>query len=159
MKKIILFLIGAINLFSFSSCVTAVHAQDETYFDGEVDATIVVSNGTPVIVEDMIAYYVYRGWYYYPYWVNDSYYFHRYRRPLPPRVFYSWYRPIPRGYHRPAPYHYSHYHGTPHHRNVAPPPRRHGHSNIGGRPHYNGGNFGNRPSGGHHRGGGFGGRR
>ena len=103
MKKILVFLMGLLISLSLSSCVTTVHAQDDTYFDGEVDATVVISYGTPFIVNDMIEYYLYRGWYYYPYWIGDSYYFHRYRRPLPPEHFHNWYRPIPRNhvYHRP----------------------------------------------------------
>jgi hypothetical protein len=171
MKKIIVFLMGLAMIFSLTSCVTAVHAQDDTYFDGEVDATIVISYGTPIIVDDMIAYYTYRGWYYYPYWVNNTYYFHRYRRPLPPNHFHDWYRPIPRSYHFPRPdarHHHmrsSTYHSHQVHRHQ--PAGRHGHNNIGthtGRPHGNfggrpSGNMGGRPSGGHHRGGGLGGRR
>jgi predicted small secreted protein len=103
MKKILLFLVGVAMSLSLTSCVTAVHAQDDIYSDGEVDATVVISYGTPYIVNGLIEYYAYRGWYYYPCWTGDSYYFHRYRRPLPPRAFHDWYRPIPRNhvYHRP----------------------------------------------------------
>jgi hypothetical protein len=180
MKKILVFLFGLTMLFGFTSCVTEVQAQDDTYFDGEVDATVVISYGTPYIVNDLIEYYVYRGWYYYPYWIGDSYYFHRYRRPLPPEHFGSWYRPIPRNhvYHRP-PHHPRHnIHHRPHsprpgHRPAQAPQHRQHTPNInnnrggrpqggmhrgpqGGRPH---GNMGGRPSGSHGSSTRMGGRR
>lgn len=147
---------------SLSSCVTTVSAQDDV-FDGEVDATVVVSYGTPYIYNGMIEYYFYRGWYYYPYCVNNNYYFHRYRRVLPSPHFYDWYKPIPRDRIHPRPHH-----NAPHHRPHAAPPRPH-HNNHGGnmhrppsRPNHHGGGMNNRP---HNpprsstRGGHFGGRR
>lgn len=147
MKKITGFLMGLAMMFSLSSCVTTVHAQDDTYFNGEVDASIIVTYGTPFIINGMIEYYVYRGWYYYPYWVNNSYYFHRYRRPLPPEHFHNWYRPIPRSYHYPKPLRHM---NTPQHVH-----RRPSHNNIGthgGRPHGNpGGGHAGRDSFGRHR--------
>ena len=175
MKKILVFLMGLVMLLSLSSCVTAVHAQDDTYFDGEVDATVVISYGTPYIVNGLIEYYAYRGWYYYPCWTGDSYYFHRYRRPLPPEHFRTWYRPIPRNhvYHRP-PHHNRHdIHHRPHsprpnHRPAQAPQHRQHTPNInnnrggmhkgpqGGRPH---GNMGGRPSGSHGSSTRMGGRR
>jgi hypothetical protein len=139
MKKITVILMGLIMMFGLSSCVTAVHAQDDAYFDGEVDATIVISYGKPYIINDMIEYYFYRGWYYYPSWVNDSYYFHRYRRPLPRGTFYDWYRPIPKSHFHPAPrqrYHrpghgYYHKYTPPRHNNIGTHVRRpHGHTNM-----------------------------
>lgn len=132
MKKITVILMGLIMVFGLSSCVTAVHAQDDAYFDGEVDATVVISYGKPYVVNDMIEYYFYRGWYYYPSWVNDSYYFHRYRRPLPRGAFYDWYKPIPaqrQKYHRPGHGYYHKY--TPRHNNIGTHVRRpHGHMNM-----------------------------
>ena len=132
MKKITVILMGLIMVFGLSSCVTAVHAQDDAYFDGEVDATIVISYGKPCIVNDMIEYYFYRGWYYYPSWANNSYYFHRYRRPLPRGAFYDWYKPIPaqrQKYHRPGHGYYHKY--TPRHNNIGTHVRRpHGHTNM-----------------------------
>jgi hypothetical protein len=155
MKKIILFLMGLAMLFSLSSCVTAVHAQDDAYINDNADATVIISYGTPVYVDNMIAYYAYRGWYYYPYWINNSYYFHRYRRPLIPGT----YKPMPREYrhtmtntHRRPP------HSTKPHIYHNQSPRRPSY-NIGthmNRPHNN---MGGKPSGGHHRGDGLGGRR
>jgi hypothetical protein len=132
MKKITVILMGLIMIFGLSSCVTAVHAQDDSYFDGEVDATVVISYGTPYIVNNMIEYYFYRGWYYYPRWTDNSYYFHRYRRPLPSGAFYDWYRPIPAQrlkYHRPGHGYYHKY--MPRHNNIGTHVRRpHGHMNI-----------------------------
>lgn len=132
MKKITEFLMGLAMLFSFPSCVTAVHAQDDAYFDGEADVSVIVTYGTPYIVNGMIEYYLYKGWYYYPCWTNDSYYFHRYRRPLPPEHFHSWYRPIPaqrQKYHRPGHGYYHKY--TPRHNNIGTHVRRpHGHMNT-----------------------------
>lgn len=162
MKKIFSFLVALAMSISLSSCVTTVSAQDDV-FDGEVDATVVVSYGTPYIYNGMIEYYYYRGWYYYPYCVNNNYYFHRYRRVLPSPHFYDWYKPIPRDRIHPRPHH-----NAPHHRPHAAPPRPH-HNNHGGnmhrppsRPNHHGGGMSNRP---HNpprsstRGGHFGGRR
>ena len=103
MKKILVFLMGLVTSLSLSSCIATVYAQDDTYFDGEVDATVVISYGTPYIVNDLIEYYFYRGWYYYPHWVGDTYFFRRYRRPLLASEFRNWYRPIQRHhvYHKP----------------------------------------------------------
>ena len=132
MKNIITFLTVLIMCATLSSCVTTVHAQDDAYFDGEVDATIVISYGKPYVVNNMIEYYFYRGWYYYPRWTDNSYYFHRYRRPLPSGVFYDWYRPIPAQrlkYHRPVHGYYHKY--VPRHNNIGTHVRRpHGHANI-----------------------------
>ena len=157
MKKIFGFLVALAMSISLSSCVTTVSAQDDV-FDGEVDATVVISYGTPIFVDDAIAYYIYRGWYYYPYWVNDSYYFHRYRRPLAQGAFRDWYRPIPRGYHNPRPSVH-----RPRIRYTKPGMYRHHNKHIGRptqtprRPSHNIGtherrpqeNMGSRPSGGH----------
>lgn len=162
MKKIFSFLVALAMSISLSSCVATVSAQDDMY-DGEVDATVVISYGTPYIYNGMIEYYFYRGWYYYPYCVNNNYYFHRYRRVLPSPHFYDWYKPIPRDRIHPRPHH-----NAPHHRPHAAPPRPH-HNNHGGnmhrppsRPNHHGGGMSNRP---HNpprsstRGGHFGGRR
>lgn len=166
MKKITGFLMGLAMLLSLTSCVTAVHAQDDTYFDGEADVSVIVTYGTPYIVNGMIEYYLYKGWYYYPYWTNDSYYFHRYRRPLPPEHFHSWYRPIPRHYHHPRPdahrrpphHNRPDVHHRPHGSRPSQPSRRPS-NNIGmhGGGHH--GNMGGRPSGGHRSSTRMGGRR
>ena len=166
MKKITGFLMGLAMLFSLTSCVTEVHAQDDTYFDGEADVSVIVTYGTPYIVNGMIEYYIYRGWYYYPYWTNDSYYFHRYRRPLPSEHFRDWYRPIPRHYHHPRPdahrrpphHNRPDVHHRPHGSRPSQPSRRPSNSigTHGGGHH---GNMGGRPSGGHRSSTRMGGRR
>lgn len=166
MKKITGFLMGLAMLFSLSSCVTAVHAQDDTYFDGEADVSVIVTYGTPYIVNGMIEYYLYKGWYYYPYWTNDSYYFHRYRRPLPPEHFHSWYRPIPRHYHHPRPdvhrrpphHNRPDVHHRPHGSRPSQPSRRPS-NNIGTHVEGHHGNMGGRPFGGHRSSTRMGGRR
>lgn len=163
MKKIFSFLVALAMSISLSSCVTTVSAQDDV-FDGEVDATVVVSYGTPYIYNGMIEYYFYRGWYYYPCCANNNYYFHRYRRVLPSPHFYDWYKPIPRDRIHPRPHH-----NAPHHRPHAAPQRPHHNNHHGGnihnrpsRPNHHGGGMSNRP---HNpprsstRGGHFGGRR
>lgn len=170
MRKIMLFLMGLVMSLSLTSCVTTVQASDDLY-DGEVDATVVITYGTPILIDDMIAYYVYNGWYYYPYWIGDSYYFHRYRRALPYEHFRDWYRPIPPG-HRPMPRTYRPHHPNNHHAPHHRLPRHTPNNNIGGRPHNNGhvggrpnggarpqGNHGGRPQGGHSGGSRMGGRR
>ena len=145
MKKIFSFLVALAMSISLSSCVATVSAQDDMY-NGEVDATVVISYGTPVLnAEGFIMYYTYRGWYYYPYYINGDYYFHRYRRVLPPNDFNRWYRPIPRDRFHPRPHH-----SAPHHRPHATPSR----PNHGGnmhRPH--------NPQRSSTRGGHFGGKR
>lgn len=136
MKNIINFLLGVLMSITLTSCVTSVQASDGLY-GGEVDATIIISYGTPFIVNDMIEYYLYKGWYYYPYRSGDRYYFHRYRRVLPRESFRNWYRPIPRSYYYPKPHHV-----TPHHNGGF-----HNRPNINRPPHVNRGNVGgNRPS-------------
>lgn len=159
MKKIFSFLVALAMSISLSSCVATVSAQDDMY-NGEVDATVVISYGTPVLnAEGFIMYYTYRGWYYYPYYINGDYYFHRYRRVLPPNDFNRWYRPIPRERFHPRPHHSAPYH-KPH---AAPPRPHHHHGGNMHRPHtpnnHHGGNMHrpSRPT--NHGGGHFGGRR
>ena len=157
MKKILVFLMGLVMSLSLSSCVTAVHAQDDTYFNGEVDAYIVITYGTPYIIDDMVQYYFYRGWYYYPYWYNNSYYFHRYRRALPPEHFRNWYRPIPRSYHHLTPPRHNYY-SQPSHRPHNNRPPMHHNNKIGNTPHNRPHNMhSNRPA--HSNNGHFGGHR
>ena len=148
MKKIIVFLIGIVMLLNLSSCMAA-FASDGIYND-EVDATVVISYGTPFYVNDMISYYMYQGWYYYPYWSGDRYYFHRYRNRLEPGHIGAWHRPIPRGYqhnHRPRIYHPRHNHHSSPVMRPTPPTRHEPHNGAWRKPHNNG-NFGTRPHGG-----------
>jgi hypothetical protein len=128
MKKIFGFLVALAMSISLSSCITAVSAQDDRY-NGEVDASVVVSYGTPVLNTDgLIIYYVYRDWYYYPYYIDNRYYFHRYRRVLPPNDFSRRYKPIPRERFHPRPHHRPHV--------VPPRPNHHHHgSGMNNRPY------------------------
>ena len=164
MKKILSFLIALTLSLSLSSCVATVQAQDDAY-DGEVDATVVITYGTPFIVDNMIQYYFYRGWYYYPYWTGNTYYFHRYRRVLPYESFRDWYRPIPRSYHHPRPHQPRHHMDRPHHNHHMTPHNggNHNRPNVNRPPHNNRGGMGNhRPSSPQRsstRGGRFGGKR
>jgi len=85
MKKFILSLLFGIGiLFSMGSC--AAYAQDVVITsDGEdVDVSLVIRYGTPYYYEGSLLYYLYDGWYYYPYLRGDYYYYYRYSRPLPP---------------------------------------------------------------------------
>ena len=87
MKKFILSLLFGITiLFSTSSCVTGAYGQDVVISgsNGDVDVSVVVRYGTPYYFEGSILYYLYDGWYYYPYLHNNYYYHYRYSRPLPP---------------------------------------------------------------------------
>ena len=102
MKKFILSLIfGACALFSMSSCVTSAYGQDviisET--DGDIDIDVVIRYGTPYYFEGSLLYYIYNGWYYYPYYHMNDVYFYRYNRPF--RVYHG-YRFVPQPSHRPV---------------------------------------------------------
>ena len=162
MKKIFLSLIFSIGiLFSMSSCISSAYAQDVIVEDDGVGVSmgVVVRYGTPYYFEGSILYYLYNGWYYYPYCVNNNYYFHRYRRVLPSPNFYDWYKPIPKGHIHPRPHH-----NVPHHRPHATPHRPH-HNHHGNmhrppsKPNHRVGGMNNRPQRSSTRGGHFGGRR
>lgn len=87
MKKIFLSLIFSIGiLFSMSSCISSTYAQDVIVEDDGVGVSmgVVVRYGTPYYFEGSILYYLYNGWYYYPYLTGNGYYLYRYSRPLPP---------------------------------------------------------------------------
>ena len=187
MKKILVFLFGLTMLFGLTSCVTAVQAQDDTYIGSEVNSTVVITYGTPYIVDGMIMYYVYKGLYYYPYWVNDMYCFHVYRHPIVMDYYRRYYRPVPRDFYRhhrydPTPrrhrpdQHYYYHNGRNHHLdNVRRPDIHHRPSGnrpmnrpsgTSNRPHNNigtntrpHGNMGGRPSGSHGSSTRMGGRR
>ena len=156
MKKIMSLLMGLVISLSLTSCITAQASED--LYSEEMDARVIIALGTPVFVDDMIAYYVYNGWYYYPYWVGDRYCLHKHRRPLSPRHFGSWYKPIPKNHHyRPIPNTYRpprHDRFSSHRQTPPPEGRRTPNNNIGNRPHHN-----NNMGGGHSGRGHFAGRR
>lgn len=95
MKKIILSLaIMLISIFTFSSCISTAYADDDAYVYS-YDYNVIISNGTPFIVNGLIAYYLYNNMYYYPYYRNGIYHFYRYERPLPYDRMPRFYKPIP----------------------------------------------------------------
>ena len=108
MKKIIGILVALMMCFTLSSCVTEVQAQsDDIYYDDNIDVRLVITYGTPYYnAEGLILYYVYHNMYYYPYFYNDRYYFHRYHSPLP-RHRLGVYKPVPRDFYRHQPGYYS----------------------------------------------------
>ena len=75
-KKLLLILSLA---FIFSSCAIT---TDETL--PTVD--VVVRYGTPYYYDNILTYYRYNGWYYYPYYRGRTMYYHRFDRPVRPRV-------------------------------------------------------------------------
>lgn len=95
MKRIILSLaIMLISIFTFSSCVTTAYADDDTY-ESSYDYNVIIANGTPFIVNGLIAYYLYNNMYYYPYYRNGFYHFYSYARPLPHDRMPRFYKPMP----------------------------------------------------------------
>ena len=152
MKKFILSLLFVIGiLFSMSSCVTPAYSQDVviTSDSEDVDVSLVIRYGTPYYYNGSLLYYMYDGFYYYPYLRNYRYYYYRYSRPLPPPMVVRHFEPR--------------HHDRPHVGNHGRNPQvrsstfgRHhqprGHSNFGGnRGNFNrggGGNYGNRHFGG-----------
>ena len=83
MKRFILSLaIGIATLFSLNSCAVGTYA--ETDIPLTEDISLVVRFGTPYYFEGDILYYLYDGWYYYPYTLGGRHYYYKYARPLPP---------------------------------------------------------------------------
>lgn len=129
MKKIIGILVALMMCFTLSSCVTEVQAQsDDIYYEDNIDVRLVITYGTPYYnAEGLILYYVYHNMYYYPYFYNDRYYFHRYHSPLP-RHRLGIYKPVPRDFYRhgqpPSRHHgdVRHHRNPPRNRNVSPRP-------------------------------------
>lgn len=122
-----MFLASLAVAFTLTSCASAAYAQtDEVYTttsDDNVNVQMVISYGVPVLDEaNFVMYYAYKGWYYYPYWITDRYYFHVYRHPLAVDYYRRWYRPIPRDFHRHFRYEMT--------------PRHHRHDLHGRRPHF-----------------------
>ena len=150
MRKFLFFIVSLVFCACLGSCVMTASAQSGEEFVVESDVSMVVRVGTPYYnVDGMLVYYIYRGMYYYPFYSNGRYCFHRYVRPVPRHLRHRY---VPVGV------------GNRH---------RNGHGGSF-RPngHRNGGSIGNRPPVGGHgvpnvggshrgapRGGGFGGRR
>ena len=153
MKKLFIFLVSIGMALSLTSCASTAYAQtDEVYTTSysNVNVDVVISYGVPVYDEaDFVLYYLYKGWYYYPYWITDRYYFHIYRHPLGMDYYRRWYRPVPRDFHRHFHYdrvpraHKPHHSGRIHHDGGRMRPYN---GNIHNRP-----SVGHRPSGNHNR--------
>jgi hypothetical protein len=153
MKKLFIFLVSIGMALLLTSCVSTAYAQtDEVYTtsDSNVNVDVVISYGVPVYDEaGFVLYYLYKGWYYYPYWITDRYYFHIYRHPLGMDYYRRWYRPVPRDFHRHFHYdrvpraHKPHHSGRIHHDGGRMRPHN---GNIHNRP-----SVGHRPSGNHNR--------
>jgi len=148
MKKLFIFLVSIGMALSLTSCVSTAYAQtDEVYTttsDDNVNVEVVISYGVPVFDETgFVMYYLYKGWYYYPYWITDRYYFHVYRHPLTMDYYRRWYRPVPRDFHRRFHYDRTPRMHKPHHSGNRMRPHN---GNIHNRP-----SVGHRPSGNHNR--------
>lgn len=78
--KIVIFALF-IASFLCTSCVEAVYA--ETTYGGD-ETEMVVRYGTPHYRNNVLIYYHYNGYYFYPYRYGNVLRYHRYTRPLPP---------------------------------------------------------------------------
>ena len=131
MKKVLIsILIAMMSVFTLTSCVTTVEAQDGVYTTAVIDVDdieMAIVYGTPYIVNGVVLYYLYNNLYYYPYYSRGYYYYHVYARPLA-RYPHHW-RPVARNHwFRDGHYHNPHgFAGRGGHR----PKDRH----VGGRPH------------------------
>ena len=119
MKKLFVYIMMVMLSFSVMSCVTESYAQvqstDEMYDYTEnavsdAQLQLVITYGTPYIIDDIIYYYLYNGRYYYPYYYNSYFYLRVYTHPL--RHYPRYWRPVPRAhwYHNGAfhrPYRYN----------------------------------------------------
>lgn len=121
MKKYLSILLIGLMCMLCTSCVTSTYAETGI---GDEDVQIVIRYGTPYYYNNTLAYYIYDGYYFYPYRYNNVWRFHRYSRPLPP----------PRHHYRRPP----HPHNNWHHDNRF---RRHSYT-----PRNNGMSRPNRPS-------------
>ena len=118
MKKLFVYIMMVMLSFSVMSCVTESYAQvqstDEMYDYTEnavsdAQLQLVITYGTPYIIDDIIYYYLYNGRYYYPYYYNSYFYLRVYTHPL--RHYPRYWRPVPRThwyhngvFHRPHRY-------------------------------------------------------
>lgn len=91
MKKLYIFLIGLMMMFSLSSCETYTYTttQDDIYVEAEADVVrsnvsfdVIIQYGTPFYRDGVLLYYLYRDIYYYPFYYNNYWYVRAYRRPF-----------------------------------------------------------------------------
>lgn len=101
MKKVFSFIITLVMCLSLTSCVTTAEAQTDGVYvstDG-VDVDVIITYGTPYYnAEGLLLYYIYRNYYYYPFYTADRWYFRGYSRPL----HHS--RPFARDFYRHRPH-------------------------------------------------------
>ena len=149
-KTLFLTLIISITMLSFTSCETVYATTcDDVYTDSDTEVTIRVltTYGTPIYVDGVLSYYLYRDLYYYPYYYNNILYYRPFYKPLPYRHHYRFGRPH-RGDigHR----HYGNHHGHRPHYDGKPGHFRN-HKPNAGQGHHNGHHNGNH-NGNHNRG-------
>lgn len=134
MKKLFMFIIGLMMVFSFSSCVGYTYAttQDDIYVEAEtdmvrsnVDFNIVIRYGTPYYYEGSLLYYLYEGLYYYPFYYDNYWYVRAYRRPFAHLHHRPYFRPHRYDYrfrpdHHPGFGKNGHINGRPHRPDVRP---------------------------------------
>ena len=103
MKKFLFGIVFAIGCMLLVSCVTTVSAQDDMY--GPTEAVVVNDNaqielvitcGTPYIIDGLVQYYIYNDLYYYPYYYRNHFYWRMYRSPL--LTYPRYWKPMPRVY-------------------------------------------------------------
>ena len=103
MKKFLIGIISLMMTLSLTSCVATVSAQDDLYSSREVissydnaEIELVITYGTPYIIDGLVQYYLYNGLYYYPFYYRDYFYWRIYNSPL--NVYPRYWRPMPRAY-------------------------------------------------------------
>ena len=113
MKKLFIYLMALVMSIGLTSCVSETYAQpgDEVYeyqYEpvSDHDLQLVITYGSPYIVDNVIYYYFYNGRYYYPHYYNSYFYLRVYNHPL--RHYPRYWRPIPHShwyyngaFHRP----------------------------------------------------------
>ena len=93
MKKYLAILFIGLMCMLCTSCVTSTYAETGVC---DEDVQIVIRYGTPYYYGSTIAYYIYDGYYFYPYRCNNTWRFHRYEKPLPPPRHHYRRPPLPR---------------------------------------------------------------
>lgn len=111
MKKIYALIISMLFCLSVSSCYSSfdvVGPTDDVYVDATPSVSVILSSGIPYYYNSRILYYDYNGWYYYPYYLDGSLMFHRYRKPFRRHDYYRPHAPKPQyrpGGRRPSGHH------------------------------------------------------
>lgn len=90
-KYIIVLCVGLLSIIC-TSCITSSYAETSV---GNEDISLIVRYGTPYYYNGTLSYYLYNGYYFYPYRYYNRTYFHKYRRPLPPPRRHDYRPPMP----------------------------------------------------------------